>query len=154
MNDHMTEHDIVLFVNGGHVTYKPNTKLTASARVGIVDVRLDMRVTNSVHGNRGLEKSNLGAVFQVTPGTRDSVLAQLLHGLVVAEAHEVREFLQVDGWSPFHPHSVEGTRRYRRDLSSLSLAVQDPNDPHNMFVAGAAENESWLEGHPLSRFFR
>lgn len=46
----------------------------------------------------------------------ESLYYQLLQAIIKVEAHEAREFLRVAPtyWAPFHPHRVDGMKRWHR----------------------------------------
>lgn len=48
----------------------------------------------------------------------EALMYKVLKAIAMSEMHEAREFLRLKPtfWAPFHPHKVEGTRRWARFL--------------------------------------
>lgn len=113
------------------VIYQPGWKLTATDHTnrfeGTVLVRVDYPARNSNRDQAAAqypEEISTYATFPIIVADCDdvSVYRALVEMLVEIQTHEIREFLRVQptGWAPFHPHRVDGMRRWgsdtRRDL--------------------------------------
>lgn len=105
------------------VIYKPGWKFTARDHTkrfeGTIVVRVDYPARNS---NRDQAEAGYPqeiityAEFPlvVKDCADDDLYAALLRAITSIEEHESREFLRVrpTNWAPFHPHRVDGMRRW------------------------------------------
>ncbi|MGW7514154.1 hypothetical protein ACWGJ2_00980 [Streptomyces sp. NPDC054796] len=105
------------------VIYKPGWSFTARDHTqrfeDTVVVRVDYPARNS---NRDQAKAGYPQTITtyaefplvVKNFTNEDLYASLLKTIISIEEHEAREFLRVlpTDWAPFHPHRVDGMRRW------------------------------------------
>ncbi len=113
----------VLLVN--NLIYKPGWTLTATDYThrfeSTICVKVEYPAPNSDRDNakRGYEDDVLPtarAGFPIVVADCDdaSLYRKIIDVILEIEAHEAREFLRVmpTYWAPFHPHNVDGMRRW------------------------------------------
>jgi hypothetical protein len=105
------------------IVYKPDWKISAEDHTNryedAIKIRIDYPARNS---NRDEAANNYPtpimtyATFVVIVGDcgLDSMLRRIVEKLIEIEAHEVREFFRLAPtlWAPFHPHNVDGMKRW------------------------------------------
>ncbi|MFF4257929.1 hypothetical protein ACFY1L_42775 [Streptomyces sp. NPDC001663] len=105
------------------VIYKPGWSFKARDHVNrfegtvVVRVNYPARNSNRDQANGGYpEEITAYAEFPIVvkDSTDEDLYAALLRVISSIEEHESREFLRVHptGWAPFHPHRVDGMRRW------------------------------------------
>ena len=105
------------------VIYKPGWSFAARDHAhrfeGAIVVRVNYpaRNSNRDQADEGYpQKITARAEFPIVVKDQsdEDLYAALLQVISVIEAHESREFLRVrpTGWAPFHPHRVDGMRRW------------------------------------------
>lgn len=112
------------------LVYKPGWRITATDHSnrfeGTVTVRFDYPARNSNRSEATGENADNPYPNEIPGGTYatfplivedcdDACLYErILEMIVCIEEHEAREFLRVQptGWAPFHPHRVDGMRRW------------------------------------------
>ena len=105
------------------VIYKPGWVFVARDHTGrfedSITVRIEYPARNSNRDQAvaGYPKEiNTYAEFPlvVKDCTDEDLYAELLRMIMSIEEHEAREFLRVEPtqWAPFHPHRVDGMRRW------------------------------------------
>jgi hypothetical protein len=117
-----------------NVVYKPDWKITATDHTnrfeGAVTVRIDYpaRATERAEAAEGYPREIMTyAIFPMIVIDCDdvSLYRKLLSKIMEIEEHEAREFLRVlpTFWAPFHPHRVDGMRRWGHLESDLQFGI-------------------------------
>lgn len=107
----------------GELIYKPGWEITAKEHdnrfEGTITVRIDYPARNSNRDQAEAgypQEINTYASFPliVADCSDDDLYGQILDRISAIEEHEAREFLRVEptDWAPFHPHRVDGMRRW------------------------------------------
>lgn len=79
----------------------------------VVEVRWQAYVPNSSPPHVDPRPTVIATgVFTVFPGAEDVVVDQIMAGIREGEEHEMREFMRIDGFAPYHPHHSDGDRRW------------------------------------------
>lgn len=117
-----------------HIIYKPSWRITAVDHTdrfeGTIVVRIDYPARNS---NRGEAPDgyptpiNTYATFPMIVVDCDDVALyrQICERIIYIEAHETREFFRIEPtfWAPFHPHNVDGMRRWGTPELDLQFGI-------------------------------
>jgi hypothetical protein len=63
--------------------------------------------------------------IQIHDCDAEALFRKVLEALLVIEVHEAREIFRVQptGWAPFHPHQVDGMRRWGNPHADLSFGL-------------------------------
>lgn len=112
--------------------YKPGWAFAANAHEnrfeGTIVVKIDYPARNSnrdqAESGYPVEISTYASFPLVIKDCSDEDLyAQILDAIVRIEEHEAREFLRIapTDWAPFHPHRVDGMRRWAKRHGRDSL---------------------------------
>jgi hypothetical protein len=118
------------------VVYKPGYTLSAddhSKRFeGTILLRIDYHAYASERSEAPEYKREIDtyATFPVMVADCDDITAlyrRILDCLMTVELHEAREFLRVapTNWAPFHPHKVDGMKRWAEYKDRVSAPVFD-----------------------------
>lgn len=110
------------------VVYKPGWEFIATDHTsrfeGTITVKVvyPARNSNRDQADAGYpEEITTYATFPLVVADCDdeSLYLQILQAIVKIETHEAREFLRIKptNWAPFHPHRVDGMRRWHKMMS-------------------------------------
>lgn len=116
------------------VIYKPGWKISASDHTnrfeGSVRVRFEYPAYNSNRDQASAgypECITTYAEFPMVVVDCDdtAIYRKLIECIACIEQHEAREFLRVAGtyWAPFHPHRIDGMRRWGDLTGDLQFGI-------------------------------
>jgi hypothetical protein len=105
------------------IVYKPGWKITATDHTnryeGAIKVRIDYPARNSdrpeaAEGYPTEITTYASFVVIVEDCTLDTMCRRIVEKIIEIEAHEVREFFRLNPtlWAPFHPHNIDGMKRW------------------------------------------
>lgn len=116
-----------------NLIYKPGWRFTATDHTrrfeGSIKLRIDYPARASERDEApGYDREiNTYAEFPII--VRDcadvDLYRRIIECIMEIEQHEAREFLRVKPtmWAPFHPHNIEGMRRWGTTLEDLKFGI-------------------------------
>lgn len=116
------------------LVYKPGWSFTAEDHTnrfeGSIKVRIDYPALNSnreraEHGYDEEIKTYASFAMIVLDCDDVSLYRKVIERVIEIEIHEAREFLRVEPtfWAPFHPHRIDGMKRWGAVESDLQFGV-------------------------------
>lgn len=103
--------------------YKPDWEIVATDHVRRFEGTISIRITIPTYQSERRDAPTYGnairpyADFAILAGDCEddvSLYRKVLECIMDVELHEAREFLRVQPtkWAPFHPHRIDGMKRY------------------------------------------
>ena len=115
------------------IIYKPGWRISAEDHTnrfeGAIKVRIDYpaRASERDEAPDYEREINTYATFPLIVADCDDIgiYRRIVAKLIEIETHEIREFLRVQPtrWAPFHPHRIDGMRRWGDPEGDLKFGI-------------------------------
>jgi hypothetical protein len=119
-----------------HVIYKPGWNITATDHTSrfeesiLVKIEYPAQETSREMALQGYPENNRPyASFPIIVRDLDDtqLYRELLRCFMCIEEHEAREYLRIQptGWAPFHPHAIDGMKRFKSTSADACCSVME-----------------------------
>lgn len=115
------------------LVYKPGWKISATDHTNRFEGAVQVRIDYPAHASEREEAPNYAREIQtyaefpmiVVDCNDASLYRRVINAIVEIETHEAREFLRVvpTMWAPFHPHRIDGMRRWGDESGDLRFGL-------------------------------